>query len=321
MKKLISILMITYNHEKYIEKAIESVLMQEGDFDFELLIGNDKSPDNTEKILEKYLDDKRIKIFNREKNLGANNNLWDLEMKAKGDYIAILEGDDFWITKDKLQKQLEILEKNKNIILCYTDSYKINENEKIIGEKKTDIQEIKNLNFLFLFSSGIPTGTVLFRNIFTNNGNIIKIKKLLLSSEIIGDLPLFALLIGNGKFYRIDQIMGAYRFITNNKTSTSFSSRESSYKYYEMYKVLKGIAEYYNFGRIKRFFLIKRIEDKLIKSLKKEKIEIENYSEEISLGKIIGNYIYMILKPIDKLNIKIKKYLIFSKIKKGNLSK
>lgn len=136
MKKLISILMITYNHEKYIEKAIESVLMQEGDFDFELLIGNDKSPDNTEKILEKYLDDKRIKIFNREKNLGALNNSWDLKLKAKGDYIAILEGDDFWTTKDKLQKQLEILEKNENVILCYTDSYKVDENNKLIGEKK-----------------------------------------------------------------------------------------------------------------------------------------------------------------------------------------
>lgn len=67
MKKLISILMITYNHEKYIEKAIESVLMQEGNFDFELLIGNDKSPDNTKEILEKYQSNEKIKIFNREK--------------------------------------------------------------------------------------------------------------------------------------------------------------------------------------------------------------------------------------------------------------
>ena len=63
--------MITYNHEKYIEKAIDSVLMQEGNFELELLIGNDKSPDKTAEILKKYENDSRVKVFNREK-------IWEL---------------------------------------------------------------------------------------------------------------------------------------------------------------------------------------------------------------------------------------------------
>ena len=65
--KLISVVMVTYNHEKYIEQAIESVLMQKGEFEIELLIGNDKSPDNTEKIIKKYESDLKVKIFNRKK--------------------------------------------------------------------------------------------------------------------------------------------------------------------------------------------------------------------------------------------------------------
>ena len=253
--KMISVVMITYNHEKYIEKAIESVLMQEGDFEFELLIGNDKSPDNTEKILEKYKDNKRIKIFNREKNLGATENIYDLYLKSKGDYIAILEGDDYWITKDKLQKQLEILEKNKDGILCYTNSIVVDENNNKFDGKTVGTMCITNLNSLLINAGRIPTGTILYKNLYKEKDKMEKVNKLLHSSEIISDLSLFAVLIKKGKFYKLNEYTGAYRYITDSKKSTSYSSRSTLYKEKELYKVYKGIAEYYEMKRLKKFFL------------------------------------------------------------------
>lgn len=299
--KLISVVMVTYNHEKYIEQAIESVLMQEGNFEIELLIGNDKSPDNTEKILKKYENSSRIKIFNREKNLGATSNLWDLFRKAKGKYIALLEGDDYWITKDKLQKQIDILEKNENISLCYTNSYVVDENNKIFGEKKTIQNEIKNFMSLMSCKTEIPVGTILFRNVFLNSKNLIKEEKLLKSSNIIGDICIFSLLIKIGIFKKLEEITGAYRYITDSKKSTSYSSQKEIYKLFETYKAYRGIADYYEMNTLKRFFFLGKREYQLLKEIRKNKFKHEDYLGNITTSKRIEWLMYKILKPLDNL--------------------
>lgn len=307
MKILISILMITYNHEKYIEKAIESVLMQEGDFDIELLIGNDKSPDKTEEILKKYENDNRVRIFNREKNMGATNNSWDLKIKAKGEYIAILEGDDYWITKDKLQKQLDMLEENKNISLCYSDSYIVDENDNILGKKCVKNNIIKNFNSLMANRGEIPTGTVMFKNIFLNNLNIKKIEILLKSSEVISDIAFFSLLIKEGEFQKLEEFTGAYRYITDSKKSTSYSSRSDLYKEYELYKVFKGIADYYKMRGIERFFFLERKKYSLKKEIKKENKLISDYLKNENLKNKFLERLYIFFKPIDDLMWSINK--------------
>lgn len=299
MRDLISVLMITYNHEKYIEKAIESVLMQQGDFEIELLIGNDKSPDKTEEILKKYESDKRIKIFNREKNMGATKNEFALQLEAKGNYIAILEGDDYWITKDKLQKQLKILKDNKNISLCYTDSYIVNENNEIFGQKCVKNNKIKNFKSLMVNRGEIPTGTVFFRNIFFMNSQIKEIEILLKSSEIIGDIALFSLLIKEGEFQKLEEFTGAYRYITNSKKSTSYSSRSNLYKEYELYKVFKGIADYYKMKGIKRFLFLERRKYSVKKEIKKQGYSINEYLDKRNFKEKIIEKIYIFLKPID----------------------
>lgn len=299
--KLISVVMVTYNHEKYIEQAIESVLMQKGEFEIELLIGNDKSPDNTEKIIKKYESDLKVKIFNRKKNMGATNNLWDLFRKANGKYIALLEGDDYWVTKDKLQKQIDILEKNENISLCYTDSYVVDENNKIFGEKKTIQNEIKNFMSLMSCKTEIPVGTILFRNVFLNSKNLIKEEKLLKSSEIIGDICLFSLLIKIGIFKKLEEITGAYRYITNSQKSTSYSAQKEIYKLFETYKAYKGIADYYAMNDFKKFFFLGKREHQLLKEIRKNKFKYEDYLGKISVFIRIKWLIYKILKPLDNL--------------------
>ncbi|TVZ26046.1 glycosyltransferase involved in cell wall biosynthesis [Gillisia sp. Hel_I_86] len=112
----VSVVMITYSHEKYIREAIESVLMQECDFEVELIVADDKSPDNTEAIVKDIINQHPkgnwIRYIKHEVNKGMMPNfIWALN-QAKGKYTALCEGDDYWIDPLKLQKQVNFLESN-----------------------------------------------------------------------------------------------------------------------------------------------------------------------------------------------------------------
>ncbi|QYS90774.1 glycosyltransferase [Flavobacterium covae] len=119
----VSVCMITYNHEKYIKQAIESILMQKTNFDFELIISNDNSNDTTHKIildlLEEHIDSKKIKYLHNKKNLGMMPNFIQAIQNCKGEYIALCEGDDYWTDPEKLQKQVDFLDTNKNFAICF----------------------------------------------------------------------------------------------------------------------------------------------------------------------------------------------------------
>ena len=122
---LVSVCMITYNHEKYIVQAIEGVLMQKTDFPIELVIGEDRSTDNTRNICleykEKYPD--QIKLLLPENNLGMLGNFITTLHACTGKYIAFCEGDDYWTDPYKLQKHVDFLEadNNQDYSLVYTD--------------------------------------------------------------------------------------------------------------------------------------------------------------------------------------------------------
>lgn len=122
IKPLVSVLMATYNHELYIAEAIESVLAQETGFDIELLIGEDESSDRTRIICKKYAEEypHKIRLFlwdrNRSHIFDENGNSilffnirW-LRLSAKGMYFAVCEGDDYWTDKNKLEKQIRLMQ-------------------------------------------------------------------------------------------------------------------------------------------------------------------------------------------------------------------
>lgn len=130
---LVSVIMISYNQEKYIRQAIESVFSQNVDFDLEILIGDDASQDDTPRIIAELAEqDSRLIPVLREKNFGMNRNFIDIVNRAKGKYLAVLEGDDFWLDNHKLQKQVELLEANPDCYICYTNSRIIDDNEEFI---------------------------------------------------------------------------------------------------------------------------------------------------------------------------------------------
>jgi len=119
---LVSIVVITYNHEAYIEKTIESILQQKTTFPFEIIISDDFSTDRTQEIIinyqSKYPD--LIRLLCADINVGITKNAIRADLKTRGKYIAYCEGDDYWIDHNKLQKQAEIMESDPCIGLIFS---------------------------------------------------------------------------------------------------------------------------------------------------------------------------------------------------------
>jgi glycosyltransferase involved in cell wall biosynthesis len=115
----VTVLVITYNHEKYIQKAIESILMQTGCPGFEVILCDDKSSDNTVAMANLILSDfKNVHIYSNEKNLGITKNYQQAFAKCSGEYILVLEGDDYWTDPLKIKKQTDFLDSNLDCVMC-----------------------------------------------------------------------------------------------------------------------------------------------------------------------------------------------------------
>jgi len=123
---MVSVLMLTYNHQEFIAQAIEGVLSQKTTFDIELIIANDYSTDNTDSIIKKIIEKdnnakEKIKYINNSKNIGMQPNFILAYNHCKGKYIAECEGDDYWTDPLKLQKQVDFLEANPDYGMVHTE--------------------------------------------------------------------------------------------------------------------------------------------------------------------------------------------------------
>ena len=132
---VVSILMPTYNHEKYIAQAIESALMQKTDFKWELLIHDDCSTDSTLSIARLYSEKHpdKIKLLTETKNLGLMKSYKKLIETSKGKYLAVLESDDYWLDENKLQIQIDFLENNPDYGITATDIIRVDKDGKQIS--------------------------------------------------------------------------------------------------------------------------------------------------------------------------------------------
>lgn len=118
----ISVIVTTFNHEKYIIQSLESILCQQGDFEMDVIIGDDCSTDNTRFIVQQFQDKypSIISLLPAEPNLGITKNLKRCLDACSGDYIAICEGDDYWTDTHKLQKQMVFLESHLDFSMCFS---------------------------------------------------------------------------------------------------------------------------------------------------------------------------------------------------------
>lgn len=114
---LVSVHMVTYNHEPYIAEAIEGVIAQKADFPIELIIGEDCSTDNTRAIVLEYQQryPLLLRVLLPSRNVGAQANFEEVARACRGKYVATCEGDDYWLSPSKLQAQVDILESNPNV--------------------------------------------------------------------------------------------------------------------------------------------------------------------------------------------------------------
>src|SRR3954469_6898978 len=117
----VSIIIVTYNHDKYVIQALESILAQKTTFPFEILISEDCSTDKTREIVMQYAErnPERIRLFLSECNINTNFVVSRAIAAARGDYLALLDGDDFWISEAKLQQQAEFLDQRPEFSLCF----------------------------------------------------------------------------------------------------------------------------------------------------------------------------------------------------------
>ena len=165
---LVSVRMSTYNHEKFIAQAIEGVLMQKTNFLFELIIGEDCSTDRTREIVVDYANryPEIIKPILHEKNVGSKLNGRACKAACRGKYIAICEGDDYWIDPLKLQKQVDFMESHPECSFCFTRCQRVNERGEVYGKPYPNkrVPEVSEFGSYFPFKATIQTVTVIYKS-------------------------------------------------------------------------------------------------------------------------------------------------------------
>jgi hypothetical protein len=117
----VSVVSITYNHEAYIRDALDGFVAQNTDFPVEIIVADDASTDGTPAIIREYAD-RYPHIFRpilRSKNIGIQANLTDALSAARGEYLALCEGDDYWIDPMKLSKQVTFLDRHPETAVCF----------------------------------------------------------------------------------------------------------------------------------------------------------------------------------------------------------
>lgn len=212
MNPLISVVMITYGHENYIEESINSVLAQNLDAEIELIISDDCSPDNTENLVKNIIANHPnghwIIYTKHSENKGAIPNfVWALS-QAKGKYIALCEGDDYWIDPLKLKKQIDFLENNIDYVLCFHKVKILKPTGELVDDFITKIPENYELRRTLAENSNyIHTPSVVFRNI-----NLIEYQSLEFKNSPIGDYFLYLALSNHGKIGYLNETMCVYRY-------------------------------------------------------------------------------------------------------------
>lgn len=233
----VSVLIVTYNHEKYISQALDGVLAQEVNFEYEIVVGEDCSTDSNRNILLEYHKKypHKIRLLLNEKNQGACENFVRTFTACSGDYIAYLDGDDYWTSPNKLQKQIDFLDAHPECTICFHPVKVIYDNNTEYSSvyppayKKTisTIDDLVRVNF-------IPSCSAVFR------GRLFDAFPEWYFTLKVGDWPLHILNAQHGDIGLIDEIMAVYRL-----HSGGVWSREKNIKQIEItIQTLNAINEH-----------------------------------------------------------------------------
>ncbi|SHF23252.1 Glycosyl transferase family 2 [Kaistia soli DSM 19436] len=201
----ISAIIVTYNHERYIEQALDSVLSQQTDFPFEVIISEDRSTDSTGEIVKSYVerDPGRIRLMRSEDNLRSIEVVLRAMRAARGRYITLLDGDDYWVSPDKLQAQFDFMEAHPDSAITYHDVERVTDDGEVIrvmkglGHRGT-IADLTTGNFL-------GTCSVMIRH------SALPEVPDWVRDMPAGDWPLYLLAARSGFIDHIDGLVARYR--------------------------------------------------------------------------------------------------------------
>jgi glycosyltransferase involved in cell wall biosynthesis len=203
----VSVMILTYHHEQFIAQALDSVLEQQVDFPYEIVVSDDASQDSTSLILKDYQQrhPDKIRLLLQAENLGPYENFFHTFFRCQGQYIAYLEGDDYWTCLDKLQKQVDFLDAHPECTLCFHQIKMISEeNQWEPRIYPNNLKEVSTLEDL-LFVNYIPSGSILYRR------GVVSEVPLWMSKLKMSDWTLSLLYAHQGGLGYIGEIMGVYR--------------------------------------------------------------------------------------------------------------
>lgn len=248
--KAVSVFMITYNHERFVGEAIQSIVSQKTNFDFELVIGEDKSSDNTRAVCEQYASKYPdiIKLLPSDRNYGPMGNTIRVLEACTGKYVAMCEGDDYWTDTNKLQKQVDFLESHPDFTMCFSRVDIIDEleykwpDEKFFPNPGKDVFTIED--FILSEMNIMPTPTVLFKNVLPRPFPDFFHK------AGAGDTLIQLFIAEQGKTKCFDEKMAAYRNHAggNTKRQVVIETAEASLK-----MVYENTNRYFNY-KYDKFF-------------------------------------------------------------------
>lgn len=240
---MVSIYVATYNHEDYIVRALDSILMQKTQYSYEVFVGEDCSTDGTRRVLQQWEREHPgvFTILYREHNLQKTDcpNGLDLKLRCRGKYIIALEGDDFWTDPEKLQKQVDFLEAHPEYYAVAHNCLVVGADSQPNGETYPQCQDEEYT--LRHFASNILPGqltTLLYRNYMTDPD----FDRWLTEQRFgPGDRRLYFSLACQGRVYCMQQTMSAYRHITAGGSSFSATNR---YRYEKEEAYCRALMEF-----------------------------------------------------------------------------
>ncbi len=218
IKPKISVVMPVYNGQKYLRSAVDSIISQTFT-DFEYIIIDDGSTDNTSKILSSYTDH-RIMVITHPKNLGIVKSLNEGLARSKGDYIARMDADDISVP-DRLEQQYRYMSENDDVVVCAGNIKSINEDGSIISGSWWS-KESAHIEWSLIWGNVIPHPTVMLKKSALP-------KDMYRDYKYAEDYDLWLRMSGKGEIFRLDNVLVYYR-LHNDHDGSSVLSMDEAYR-------------------------------------------------------------------------------------------
>lgn len=253
MTPLVSVCMTTYNHEKYISQAIESVLRQRTTFSFEVVIGEDCSTDNTLAICRKYEAQHPdiVRIIASERNIGMHANYRRTIEACRGKYVAMCDGDDWFSDENKLQMQVEMLEKT-SADMCYTRSLRRGEDGSSATYPEGNLHTTLD-DMLILNTAENCTTLALKSKILKYYGEVKPETK----GWLTDDLPMWLWFAATQKIVAIDRVTAVHRVLATSVSHSHKWNKQLDFCY-SLDSIMLWFDEHYNNNKLNHFLARRR---------------------------------------------------------------